>query len=129
MVYLNVPADAEKVSAPHGIFCEVKKYTLLWSTSRWKSIKIYLTMASRLSVYDGLERLDDDDDGLYSEDESDCEAEGISGYMPEAMTTSWQILPAEKPWMTTKKKALMMPLLQRSLLVQLQVSIYIYSYF
>ena len=30
-----------------------------------------------------LERLDDDD-GLYSEDESDCEAEGISGYMPEA---------------------------------------------
>ena len=31
-----------------------------------------------------LERLDDDDDGLYSGDESDCEAEGISGYMPEA---------------------------------------------
>ena len=31
-----------------------------------------------------LERLDDDDDGLHSEDESDCEAEGISGYMPEA---------------------------------------------
>ena len=30
-----------------------------------------------------LERLDDDDDGLYSEDESDCEAEGISGYLPE----------------------------------------------
>ena len=28
-----------------------------------------------------LERLEDD---LYSEDESDCEAEGISGYMPEA---------------------------------------------
>ena len=41
-------------------------------------------MASRLSVYDVLERLDDDDDGLYSGDESDCEAEGISGYMPEA---------------------------------------------
>ena len=40
-------------------------------------------MASRLSVYDVLERLDDDDVGLYSEDESDCEAEGISGYMPE----------------------------------------------
>ena len=44
----------------------------------------FLTMASRLSVYDVLERLEDDDDGLYSEDESDCEAEGISGYMPEA---------------------------------------------
>ena len=41
-------------------------------------------MASHLSVYDVLERLDDDDDGLYSEDESDCEAEGISGYMSEA---------------------------------------------
>ena len=39
-------------------------------------------MASCLSVYDVLERLDDDDDGPYSEDESDCEAEGISGYMP-----------------------------------------------
>ena len=44
----------------------------------------FLTMASRLSVYDVLERLEDDDDGLYSEDESDCEAEGISGYMPES---------------------------------------------
>ena len=46
--------------------------------------RFFLTMASRLSVYDVLERLEDDDDGLYSEDESDCEAEGISGYMPEA---------------------------------------------
>ena len=44
-------------------------------------LRFFLTMASRLSV---LERLEDDDDGLYSEDESDCEAEGISGYMPEA---------------------------------------------
>ena len=41
-------------------------------------------MASRLSVYDVIERLEDDDYGLYSEDESDCEAEGTSGYMPEA---------------------------------------------
>ena len=40
-------------------------------------------MASRFSAYDVLEMLDIDD-GLYSEDESDCEAEGISGYMPEA---------------------------------------------
>ena len=31
-----------------------------------------------------LEKLDDDDDGLFSDDESYCEAEGISGYMPEA---------------------------------------------
>ena len=46
--------------------------------------RFFLTMASRLSLYDVLERLEDDDDGLYSEDESDCEAEGISGYMPEA---------------------------------------------
>ena len=46
--------------------------------------RFFLTMASRLSVYDVLERLEDDDDGLYSEDESDCEAEGTSGYMPEA---------------------------------------------
>ena len=30
-----------------------------------------------------LERLDVDDDGLYSDDESDSEAEGISGCMPE----------------------------------------------
>ena len=40
-------------------------------------------MASRSGVYDVLERLDDDDDGLYSGDESDYEAEGICGYMPE----------------------------------------------
>ena len=31
-----------------------------------------------------LERLDDDDLWLYSEDESDCEAEEISGYISEA---------------------------------------------
>ena len=41
-------------------------------------------MASCLNIYDVLERLDDDNDGLYSEDESDCEAEGISEYMPKA---------------------------------------------
>ena len=46
--------------------------------------RFFLTMASRLSVYDVLERLEDDDVGLYSEDEGDCEAEGTSGYMPEA---------------------------------------------
>ena len=33
-----------------------------------------------LSAYDVLEMLDIDD-GLYSEDERDCEAEGISGYI------------------------------------------------
>ena len=52
--------------------------------TKYEPLKSILTMASRLSVYDVLERLDDDDDGPYSEDESDCEAEGISGYMPEA---------------------------------------------
>ena len=31
-----------------------------------------------------LERLDGDDVGLYSDGESDCEAEGIAGYMSEA---------------------------------------------
>ena len=67
-----------------------------------------------LSIYDALERLDDDDD---AEDESDCEAEGISGYM---LTTSW---PAEKRWTTRKTKALMMPLLHCSLLVQVFISI------
>ena len=54
MVYLNVdiPADAEKVSEPRGIFSEVKKCTLLYySTSRSKFIwSFFLTMASRLSV-------------------------------------------------------------------------------
>ena len=79
--------------------------------------RFFLTMASRLSVYNVLERLEDDDDGLYSEDESDCEAEGISGYMPEAD-------PVEKRWTTTTKKAPMTPLLQRSPLLCLQVSIY-----
>ena len=74
--------------------------------------RFFLTMASRLSVYDVLERLENDDDGLYSEDESDCEAEGISGYMP-----------VEKRW-TTTTKAPMTPLLQRSPLLCLQVSIY-----
>ena len=76
--------------------------------------RFFLTMASRLSVYDVLERLEDDDDGL---DESDCEAEGISGYMPEADAM-------EKRWTTTTKKAPMTPLLQRSPLLCLQVSIY-----
>ena len=79
----------KKISLPRGIFCEVKKCRLLCSIYeplKWIEIlsRFFLTMASRLSVYDVLERLEDDDDGLYSEDESDCEAEGISGYMPEA---------------------------------------------
>ena len=34
MFFLNVPADAEKISLPRGIFCEVKKCRLLCSTSR-----------------------------------------------------------------------------------------------
>ena len=33
MLFVNVPADREKVSLPHGIFFEVKKCTLLCSTS------------------------------------------------------------------------------------------------
>ena len=37
-----------------------------------------------MSIYDALERIDSDDVGLYSDDESDCEAEGISGYMSGA---------------------------------------------
>ena len=40
-----------------------------------------------------LERLDNDEEGLYSDDESDCEADGISEYSPRPMMTSW---PAEK---------------------------------
>ena len=34
MFFLNVPADAEKISLPRGIFCEVKKCRLLCSMSR-----------------------------------------------------------------------------------------------
>ena len=79
--------------------------------------RFFLTMASRLSVYDVLERLEDDDDGLYSEDENDCEAEGISGYMPMLVEKRWTTT-------TTTKKAPMTPLLQRSPLLCLQVIIY-----
>ena len=52
-----------------------------------------------------LERLDDDDDGLFSDDESYCEAEGSLGTCLRPMTASWQILQAGKHWMTRKKKA------------------------
>ena len=83
MLFLNVPVDREKVSLPRGIFCEVKKCTLLYIASprnRSKFLSLLSTMASRLSV---LQRLEDDGIGLYSEGESGCEAERISGYMPE----------------------------------------------
>ena len=40
-------------------------------------------MASCLNLDEVLERLEDDDFGLSSEDESDFEGEGIYGYMPE----------------------------------------------
>ena len=40
-------------------------------------------MVSCFSVIDGLERLQNDDNGLFSDKESDCEADGIVGYMPE----------------------------------------------
>ena len=59
------------------------------------------------------------DDGLYSEDESDCEVEGISGYMPEADDDLMAAIANG-----AAQKALMTPLLQRSPLVYLQVSIY-----
>ena len=67
-----------------------------------------------------LERLEDDDDGLFSDDESYCEAEGISGYMPEADGGLLADISAGKRWMTRKKKAvwtLVLPLLQHSLLI------------
>lgn len=38
-------------------------------------------MATRLSVSDVLDRLDDDDWG-FSDDESDCGGEEVSGYLP-----------------------------------------------
>ena len=45
-------------------------------------------MASRLTVADVLDRLDEDD-GDFSADESDCEEEGIVGYPPEVSGSPW----------------------------------------
>ena len=61
-------------------------------------VRAVQTMASPSSVYDVLERLENDDHGLYSDDESDCEADGIS---EGPMTTSRS---AEQRWMTIKRK-------------------------
>ena len=121
MFFLNVPADAEKISLYLVVFFARSKsagcYVVRAVEIDRNLSRFFLTMASRLSVYDVLERLEDDDDGLYSEDESDCEAERISGYGLRPM-------PVEKRWTTTTKKAPMTPLLQRSPLLCLQVSIY-----
>ena len=46
------------------------------------------SMASRLTVTDVLDRLDEDD-GDFSADESDCEEEGIVGYLPEVSGSFW----------------------------------------
>ena len=108
--FLNVPADAEKISLPRGIFARSKSagcYVVRAVEIDRNLSCFFLTMASRLSVYDVLERLEDYDDGLYSEDESDCEAEGVSGYMPESDASGEALT-------TTMKKAPMTPLFQRS---------------
>ena len=53
-------------------------------------------MDSRFALGEVLERLEDDDPGLFSEEDSDCEEAGIFDYLPEASGDLMSALSSEE---------------------------------
>ena len=79
--------------------------------SDWTSIYYISTIATRLSVEDALERLEDNKFGLSSGDVSDFEADGIYGYMPETNDEDLFVVESSKGALDNKKAWVIVALL------------------
>ena len=84
-------------------FCEGEKGWWWWLNCSFSeqesdsdaSIVWLSVMVKHFDLEDVLERLKDDDPGLYSKEESDCEAAGICTYICQgSVATGWRTFPA-----------------------------------